>query len=58
MIWKTIIFWVAVLLLADAGMGLLFLTAWQKRLPSLNIQKIATVEVLISSILLAVYFFA
>lgn len=56
MIWKTIIFWLAVLLLLDAGLALFFLGSWQKRLPGLNIKLIAAIEVALAAVLLALYY--
>lgn len=56
MSWMTILFWIAVVLLLDAGIGLLGEQRFHRVFPSLPIRTIALVEGLVALILLAVYF--
>lgn len=52
-----IVFWLGVVLAADALVGLLGLKHWRKLVPeSIDIGRIATVEAIAALALLAVYF--
>ena len=53
--WDLIIFWLAILLLVDAGIGLWGLNYWQKMVPRINIKRIAFIEAAGALLLLAVY---
>lgn len=53
---RTIAFWVAVVMLADAGIGLWGLNLWQKVVPGWNIRRIAQTEALTALLILLVVF--
>lgn len=40
----TILRWTAIIMMVDSGIGILGLKFWNRRLPGLNIQKIALIE--------------
>ena len=54
--WKQVIFWIAVIMLIDAIIGLIGLPFWQRKMPSINIQKWAMVESIIALCIIIVYF--
>jgi hypothetical protein len=52
----TIAFWVAVVMLADAGIALWGINLWQRLAPGWNIRRIAYLEALVAlAILIAVF---
>ena len=52
----TFIFWVAVLMLVDAAIGLWGLNVWQQLAPRINIKKVAFYETLAALVMLIAYF--
>ena len=52
----TFVFWLAVLMLVDAAIGLWGLNIWQQLAPSLDIKKIAFYETLAALVMLIAYF--
>jgi hypothetical protein len=53
--WENIRIWVAVVLLADAGIGLLFSDRLQPRLLGINVVRLALIEAAAAVVLLAVH---
>ncbi len=53
--WDLIIFWLAILLLVDAGIGLWGLNYWQKMVPRIHIKRIALIEAAGALLLLVFY---
>ena len=49
----SILFWLSIALLIDAGVGLWGLAYWQKLVPGINIKRIALIEAAIALVLLA-----
>ena len=52
----TFVFWLAVVMLVDAAIGLWGLNLWQQMAPKLNIKKLAFYETLVALVMLIVYF--
>jgi len=52
----TIVFWLAVLMLVDAAIGLWGLNVWQQLAPNLDIKTIAFWEALAAMTMLIIYF--
>lgn len=44
----TILKWTAIIMMIDSGIGMLGIRIWKRRLPGLNIQKIALVEAILA----------
>jgi len=44
----TILKWTAIIMMIDSGIGMLGLKIWQRKLPGLNVQKIALVEAVLA----------
>ncbi len=51
-------FWLAVVMLTDAAVGLLGARHWQRMAPRVNIQRIALIEAAAALIILAIHFWA
>jgi hypothetical protein len=54
--WWTILFWAAVIMLADAGVALLGLHYWQRMMPDINVYRIARIEAVAAILMLVIYF--
>ena len=54
--WLNILFWVAVVMLVDAAIGLWSINLWQKMAPRFPIQRIALIEAAIALGLIVIYF--
>ncbi|MBN2164507.1 MAG: hypothetical protein JXR25_05165 [Pontiellaceae bacterium] len=52
-----LLFWVGVLLLFDASLGLIFEEVWQKRLARLSIRRLALAEGLLAVAFLVLYYY-
>lgn len=49
----TILKWIAVIMMIDSGIGMLGVKIWNRRLPGINVQKIALIEASLAVLLLA-----
>ena len=53
---QTIRFWIAIIMLVDAALGLWGSHRWQKMIPGLNIVRVALIEALAALTLLCIHF--
>jgi hypothetical protein len=56
MSWINILFWIAIVMLVDAAIGLWSVNYWQKLAPRFPIQRIAFIEASLALLLLTLYF--
>ncbi|HBA84480.1 MAG TPA: hypothetical protein DCZ95_10335 [Verrucomicrobia bacterium] len=54
--WTNILFWIAIVMLVDAAIGLWGANVWQKLAPRFPIQRIALIEAAAALLLLTMYF--
>ena len=53
---ETVRFWVAVILLLDAGLGLLLRDRAQRMMPGININRLAVIEILVACTLIIIHY--
>ena len=53
---ETVRFWVAVILLLDAGLGLLLRDRAQWMMPGININRLAVIEILVACTLIIIHY--
>jgi hypothetical protein len=54
---QTIRFWLAIVMLVDAAIGLWWSNRWQKLAPRVNVPRLALMEAAAAMVILAVHFF-
>jgi hypothetical protein len=53
---QTIRFWLAILMLVDASIGLWWSDRWQRIAPRVNVQRVALIEAAVALSILAMHF--
>lgn len=56
-IWASILFWSGIVFLFDGSLALLFKERWQKWVGTLDIQRIALIEIALGMVILAAHYF-